>query len=140
MANEGKIWNEVHLGEANAPAHYRIAKFTNLIPIEVEFEENGEKRVVLGYMDYATQNIRFPDVKFDDEGMFREGLLAFMMNRNAKYAASYTIPDPPTINPVKAVNVTNKYVRDTNGENKHQYGNTGRQQEEQASVGSANPN
>ncbi len=98
MSNQ-KVWSEVFLGEPDAPTHYKINKFTNLIPVEVEYEENGDRRTVLGYMDYATQNIRFVDAKLHDEGMFREAVLGFMMRRNAKHLDAYQdrIPTPPAV-------------------------------------------
>ncbi len=97
MADQPKVWGEVFLGEPDAPIHYKINKFTNLIPVEVEYEENGERKTALGYMDYATQNIKFTDARFTDEGMFREAILSFLMKRNQGYADSYVIPKAPDI-------------------------------------------
>lgn len=125
MADQPKVWGEVFLGEPDAPIHYKINKFTNLIPVEVEYEENGERKTALGYMDYATQNVKFTDAQFTDEGMFREAVLSFLMQRNQRYADSFVTPKAPEVDLSGVTAATNKqYKVPERGANKEADGTT----------------
>lgn len=85
----------VHLG-ALPPEPIKIKAVRNLIPIQVDYDDNGTEHTIQGYVDYANMKVilaeadRLPDIE--------NAILQFLMGRSDKYDREMeTVDIPPEV-------------------------------------------
>jgi hypothetical protein len=91
-------------GTASGDTRYKIRRVVNLIPIEIEYQEEGdpEVRSAMGFIDYSTKEIRLPEgAESPRPETFRQAVLAFMMRRHLGYQVDVPEPDPAALDEVR---------------------------------------